>query len=314
MVAYVPTFQDQIDVIRVTNSEFDNYYIQTSGSADVVLNGIINQSSVNEVIEYFETDNERTVLFLNSPGGILVSSFILADYIRDNNIPVVADGECVSACVFLLAAANVSAVTPQTNLIFHHPEDLVDFRNTENIALADRETQEFYRRLEEYGVSLESLEQFKKTDFSPVSTLEAHRIGIVDNIWDPIANDFLDLSEFCERNDCEAPSINWYDLQPGVCFDRPEIIMAIDPIPCEHPHDAEVIGSYEISELELPFTDDCVPLFFESYVSLPYLESSLEVRFFYPLEETFNLGNRKIICWVHMPSEKIARSARDGQF
>lgn len=331
VVTMSPIIQDTINLISASNSDIANrYYIQLSGSTDVLLNGYINQDSIGELISTFDNNKERTGLVLNSPGGLLVSAFSLADYIRQNNIVVAANGECVSACVFLLASANISAASVDSELIFHHPEELVEFRSQEMKAEVLLEEHEYYKRLVEYGVNSRSLEEFRKTDFTPLTLAEAYRIGIIDYIWDTTTNVMHDPKEFCNDINCSAAptqfvessatnQLSVYDLQPGICFDKPNggSITNIGAIPCNLPHDYEVVGSYEINDPELPNAEvliqRCIPLF-EPYVGLSYIDSDLYLDVFYPILESFELGERDVDCLVYIPDSKIERSAREGNF
>ena len=128
----VPVILDAITLIELEQESISQqYYIQYNGNTDVVLNGYINANSVSAVISAFEEDDSRSALVLNSLGGILRDAFILSDYILENELVVAAKGDCVSACVLLLASAKIALATPDTEIIFHHPVDRAEFVSAE---------------------------------------------------------------------------------------------------------------------------------------------------------------------------------------
>lgn len=65
-----------------------------------------------------ELDIENLMIF-NSPGGDLRASYLLTNYINENNIAFIAQKSCKSACSFSLLAAKQSKVCTNTEVGIH---------------------------------------------------------------------------------------------------------------------------------------------------------------------------------------------------
>jgi|GEM_PF-1753144 hypothetical protein len=198
-----PLVKDIFAVMEFEDDDVSNrYFVQLAGSTDVLLTGYINESSVDDIISAFEDDANRNALVLNSPGGILVSAFRLADWIQDNEVIVAASGQCVSACLLALASADGGLASLETELIFHTPISGVELTSPELIAELNLTYEEYYDRFEEYGVPPSLLESFKLEEFTPLTLGDAYDANIIDRIWDPSDNSFYDPSELCDSVNC----------------------------------------------------------------------------------------------------------------
>lgn len=101
------------------------------------------------------------------------------------------------------------------------------------------------------------------------------------------------------------------DITVGECFDDPLKfeVASIVVIPCAEPHDNEV---YEVTSLlygpDAPYPGEeaifgegdliCYDAF-EGYVGRPYEESTLDVVYFYPTEESWGQGDREVACALY---------------
>lgn len=182
--------------------EYSNYYLQYKGETDIILNGYINKSSVEDLKRAFIEDKKRTALVLNSPGGILLYAYELADFIEQNNLLVAAKGDCFSSCLLVLAAAETAVVTPDVNMAFHHPEPLADFQSKEMKEVMAIETNEYYQRFKRYGVPEAKLAEYRDEKFKYLSIGEAYTSYIIDKIWEPVRNEFLNIEDVCKQTDC----------------------------------------------------------------------------------------------------------------
>jgi len=203
LAVWVPTVKDLSTFYEVRKSEINTqFFIQRKGETDLVLNGYINGSSVEAVKKSFNEDNKLTALVINSPGGILVDAYELADFVEQKKIIVAAQGDCISACLLILAAAETAMITPETNLVFHHPEDIADFVSVGVKAESIKETKEYYKRFRDYGVPEEKLKKYQLDKWTILSIGEAYNSHLVDKIWDPESNKFYDVEAVCKLLDC----------------------------------------------------------------------------------------------------------------
>lgn len=116
----------------------------------------------------------------------------------------------------------------------------------------------------------------------------------------------------------------------GDCFNDPEGVdleaegadlTSVGAVPCNEPHDNEVIHLFEVEDAdEFPGTDalteraeECVGPF-EDYVGISYDESELEIFPFVPSAESWEQGDREIVCAVYLPDEqKLTGTVRDAE-
>ncbi|MEZ5491923.1 MAG: GYF domain-containing protein [Gammaproteobacteria bacterium] len=332
---YYPIVLDYVSVLRMGDAGVEQYYLQQTADTDLTLNGYINFQSVRELKQAFTLDPNLSAIILNSPGGLISAAFELADFIIENEIVVGAKGECVSACVFLLAAAEYSVATPNTNIVFHHPEALVELRSAEGQQNISYEITTFYERLEAYGLPPEKLAEFKANGFTPLSLGEAYEFSIVDMFWDELSGEFYDPAAVCAEIDCFATPlelgsyratsnfVSMAYLTTGACFDDPpggyaNSISGVRSVPCDEPHDNEVYASIEVELQDYPgndFLDDyanteCIAQF-EGFVGIDYDSSTLAVFPLYPTPESWETGDRVVSCILYeMNLEKLSQSAK----
>jgi hypothetical protein len=123
-----------VDVTKTLHSLHDplltEYTIERRGDTDLILTGAINKRSTTEVIQALD-DPAIKILRVNSRGGLIDPAIKLSRYIRENEVMVMAEVECISACVMLLAASPYAAIYPGTRVTFHRAEPLAEFTNVE---------------------------------------------------------------------------------------------------------------------------------------------------------------------------------------
>jgi len=179
------------------------YYVELIGDSDVVLTGFINEKSVDAVLEAFE-DKRRGALVINSPGGILVSAFRLADFVSENSIVVAAHTQCVSACMLVLAASDTAATAPDAELVFHSAESRAEFVSAGFKEQMRVEEEEYYTRFSNYGVPESLLEDFQTRAFTPLSITDAYNASFIDLIWIQKSNEFVVPRAFCKEHECSV--------------------------------------------------------------------------------------------------------------
>lgn len=128
--------------------------------------------------------------------------------------------------------------------------------------------------------------------------------------------------------DAEDESIEVDDLAVGDCFNDP-VLRGIEPdergealgqlhrVACNGPHDFEVYGEFDLKGDKFPGDDaidaetDCMPLF-RKYVGRAYAKSSYESYSYYPSKDTWEMGDRAVVCVLADPGVKErTRSAKN---
>ena len=125
--------------------------------------------------------------------------------------------------------------------------------------------------------------------------------------------------ELCQNLHAEPdalPVILLDDLRAGMCFDEPavdEIVYWIPTVPCDEPHDIEIMGLIELTRSTFPEEisglafERCRPIF-AAFVGLPYPESVLDIYHLSPTRESWALGDRGIACGVYDPAGPVEGS------
>ncbi|MDK1291936.1 MAG: septum formation family protein [Actinomycetota bacterium] len=105
-------------------------------------------------------------------------------------------------------------------------------------------------------------------------------------------------------------------LDVGTCFDDPETFDQVEDVPivdCDEPHDNEVIANVELTGGDYPGQDQvenratqiCYDNF-SDYVGISYEESIYDIGWLFPTEETWDAGDREVICFAyHLDFAKI---------
>lgn len=100
----------------------DNVYKMTYTEETKTLRVIFFNYDLNNVKCLINTMSESEVenlMIFGSPGGDLRASYVLTNYINDNNIAFIAQNYCKSACSFSLFAAKESKVCKNTEVGIH---------------------------------------------------------------------------------------------------------------------------------------------------------------------------------------------------
>lgn len=106
------------------------------------------------------------------------------------------------------------------------------------------------------------------------------------------------------------------DLRTGDCFLSEGLSERIDQVPvvpCTQEHDTEMSGTVTLPETPWPgadrvdeLSDDaCLPMF-ESYVGIPFDDSDLDYSYITPRRETWESGDRLVICLVTTADGTVA--------
>lgn len=116
-------------------------------------------------------------------------------------------------------------------------------------------------------------------------------------------------------------------IQVGDCFDDPDetgVVYNLDAVPCSQAHDNEVFASVPLtgvwseypgqSVVESYAYEQCSGSRFDEFVGTPYFDSSLDVFTLTPTQESWDQGDREIICALYrLDFEKLTGTARDSR-
>lgn len=100
----------------------------------------------------------------------------------------------------------------------------------------------------------------------------------------------------------------------GTCLSSADLeseeVDSLNPIDCASPHDLEVFakdlvpdGDYPGTEAIIVQGDAVCEAAFTPYVGTDYWESALDFTYLYPIEESWQIGDREILCMLYSPDE-----------
>jgi len=120
-------------------------------------------------------------------------------------------------------------------------------------------------------------------------------------------------------------STSIFDLEVGDCFVDPADlteVSAVEVVSCDEPHDNEIsdLPPYPAGPAETYPGDSVIDTWaseacigsFAAYVGISYEESVLVVGTISPRAETWDDGDREVICVLYEPGEKLTGSMRDS--
>lgn len=173
-----------------------DHTVERIGPTDLLLTGAINDHSVSEVLTALE-DPAIVIFRVNSHGGLLEPAIRLARHIRQFDVMVMAEGQCISACVMLLAASHRASIVAGTVVTFHRGESLVDFSNPTMRAEATRTLQEADATLREFGVPAWVVQQVNRQEFWTPTLNELTRMELIKYVHDLESPGFVLAVNYC---------------------------------------------------------------------------------------------------------------------
>ncbi|HEY7451922.1 MAG TPA: septum formation family protein [Candidatus Limnocylindria bacterium] len=112
--------------------------------------------------------------------------------------------------------------------------------------------------------------------------------------------------------------VSVFELEVGLCFDDPAEsaqVFEVMSLDCGVAHDNEVYYLFDHDGSTFPgdaamaaSADDGCEGAFEAYVGIPYLESALYYTYLIPTQESWDDGDREIVCVIYEPGEKLTGS------
>jgi hypothetical protein len=115
---------------------------------------------------------------------------------------------------------------------------------------------------------------------------------------------------------CGSASV--FELSVGDCFDDPTSggeVSSVSAVDCAEPHDNEVYALYDYDGDSYPgeaamsaAADEGCEARFEDYVGIGYLDSELYYTHLTPTQESWDEGDREVVCVLYLPEEKLTGS------
>ncbi len=190
-------------LVALQDPELAEFRIDRWGETDLIFEGAINDSSVDEIINAL-SDPWITILRVNSRGGLTNPAIRLAHHIRENEIFVVAEGQCESACIWLLAASPYGAIVPGTKVALHATEPVVEFQTQELREELSAHLQESFKNYREFDVAEWAIERTKVEKFWTPTIDEKIRMGLIVKIYDLETEEFVEALEYCAEHEAQC--------------------------------------------------------------------------------------------------------------
>ncbi|MFV0260733.1 MAG: septum formation family protein [Acidimicrobiales bacterium] len=101
--------------------------------------------------------------------------------------------------------------------------------------------------------------------------------------------------------------IHSFDLRVGDCFEDPGDgeVGSVYVVPCDQPHGFEVYYSFDLPDGAMPQGQDMEDAWvsgclsqFEPFVGSPFDSSTLDISAIYPTDDTWDGGDREVLCSV----------------
>ncbi|PZF84371.1 septum formation family protein [Jiangella anatolica] len=119
-------------------------------------------------------------------------------------------------------------------------------------------------------------------------------------------------------NVTESAGADVFDVRVGDClgdFGDTAEVTDVSVVPCDQEHGQEIYATAQVPDGELPSEEDlraqaeevCTAEF-ESYVGLPYAESALDFTWLQPTTESWDQGDRELVCLVNDPAGPVTGS------
>ena len=196
------------DIVRMyralSDPDLADYEVTVLSDTDLIFSGAINDQSVDETISALE-DSDVTILRIESHGGLATPALRLARYIERNDVFVMAEGECASGCVIVLAASPEAAIYPGTVVSFHDPEIIAEIKSPDLRPSDDdlrSDVEEYFRSR---GIKEWALTETRRKGYWSPSINQQVEMGLLKFIYDPDKEQFEFAQDYCSEHpkECE---------------------------------------------------------------------------------------------------------------
>lgn len=120
---------------------------------------------------------------------------------------------------------------------------------------------------------------------------------------------------------CSDAGADPFDLEVGDCLSEPSrqgVVADGDAnlVACSQPHVGEVYDAIALKDGPYPGAEALVresakcEATFENFVGKPYGESDLKLTYFHPTQESWERGDRQILCAVEVPTGTVTNTLK----
>ena len=122
------------------------------------------------------------------------------------------------------------------------------------------------------------------------------------------------------NDDSTTGSVTLFDLELGDCLNDADIPLRSDMtdaprVSCEDPHDSELFAILGVEGSAFPGESELVAQgqsrcarAFGDFVGIPFANSTLDFRFYYPTASSWAQGDRTIYCVAFDPGHQVTGS------
>jgi hypothetical protein len=126
-------------------------------------------------------------------------------------------------------------------------------------------------------------------------------------------------------SDPAGEMVSAFDLEVGDCFDTPDptLVEEVERIDCASWHTYEIYAAvlhsggnddpFPGDEPLATFAEDECIAAFEPFVGLDYDSSELFIFYLHPTEETWQIGDREVLCSVYLEDEPLVGSMEGSE-
>lgn len=129
-----------------------------------------------------------------------------------------------------------------------------------------------------------------------------------------------------ENTEVGGITVSVFDIKVGDCYQEPdatEFVTELRLVDCDEPHDNEIyaFGQYPADDNDEFPTDEELDDFsnefcteaFEEYVGIPYADSLYFITYLQPTEESWEDGDREVVCILYDQDGQMEGSKKDSQ-
>ena len=191
--------------LALQEPDLAEYELQRVPGEGLLLTGAINDRSAGEVMEMLGASEIR-ILRIDSYGGLIEPAARLARFVRREGVLVLVESQCWSACVWILAASEESAIYPWARVTFHRAEPIADFSTPEINAGFQDYLDEILAYDREFGIPEWVVHKVRREEFWTPTINELIEIGVIAQIYEPEAAALVPARDYCARHadDCAS--------------------------------------------------------------------------------------------------------------
>jgi len=147
--------------------KFDGDPIISLNNNTAYLNGIIGQKSF-DMLKNINNIGTIEVLKLNSPGGLIGNAIEIAEFIKKNNISIIVEDECSSACVIIAISSEKLYTSLHSKFGFHNAASIAKPKSEIGKFSSTKGSREMFSFLQKNGIPIDIIDVAKNTDSSEI--------------------------------------------------------------------------------------------------------------------------------------------------